>query len=52
MKYKLLGIYSIAALLFGTLGVWGVPGISLKSIIFNHLINLPILIYLILSLRR
>jgi hypothetical protein len=52
MIRRILGIYSIGALLFGTLGVWGVEGISLKAIIFNHLINLPIFIFLIWSLKR
>lgn len=52
MMYKVLGIYSIIAEIFGLFGSWNTPGISFRTILFNHLIYIPVIVYIVLTLRR
>ncbi len=47
----ILGLYSITAEIFGLFGSWNTPGLSFKTILFNHLIYLPVVVYLLLTLR-
>lgn len=48
----ILGVYSIFAEMFGLFGSWNTPGISFRTIVFNHVIYLPVIVYVVLTLRR
>lgn len=47
----LLGIYSILAEIFGLFGSWNTPGLSFTTILFNHLVYIPVIAYVVLTLR-